>query len=185
LPPEKLSLEFIRVTLSDDDVCGLAPGMLVDCAQEAEEMATSRRNFLKSGAIGLLFAGVPTALAKVAVGHPDVVGEFSAANARSSFDFSKDMFAPHLNTSFRIRTRKGAFDLRLTSITDLKATSRIPARIAGRESFSLLFTAARKTGSLAEGTHILEHAALGRFSLFLVPVGEPTNRHHEAIIVRL
>ena len=148
-------------------------------------MATSRRNFLKSGAIGLLCAGVPTALARVAVGHPAGVGEFSAANARSSFDFSKDMFAPHLNTSFRIRTRKGVFDLILTNITDLKATSRIPARFAGRESFSLLFTAARKTGSPAEGTYVIEHAALGRFSLFLVPVGMPTNRHHEAVIVRL
>src|SRR6267142_4211693 len=105
-------------------------------------MATSRRSFLKSGAIGLLCAGVPTALAKIAVGHPAVVGEFSAANAKSSFDFSKDIFASHLNTSFRIQTRKGALDLKLTSITDLKTISRIPARIAGRESFSLLFTAA-------------------------------------------
>src|ERR1700682_3614437 len=148
-------------------------------------MATSRRNFLKSGAIGLICAGVPAALAKVAVGHPAGVGEFSAANARNSFDFSKDIFAPHLNTTFRIQTRKGAFDLRLTSITDLKAISRIPARTAGRESFSLLFTAARKTGSPAEGTYVIEHAALGRFSLFLAPVGKPANSHHEAIIVRL
>jgi hypothetical protein len=78
-----------------------------------------------------------------------------------------------------------AFNLKLTKITDLKAISRNPARIAGKEPFSLLFSASSKSTSLDDGTYVMEHAALGRFSLFLASVGKPTNRHHEAIIVRL
>jgi hypothetical protein len=148
-------------------------------------MATSRRNFLKSGTMGLICAGVPAALAKIALGRPAVVGGFSEQNAKSLFKFTKDAFAPHLNTVFRIRAGLVAFDLKLTKITDLKASSRIPARTAGRECFSLLFTGAGKTTSLTQDTYVVEHEALGRFSLFLVPVGTPTNRHHEAIIVRL
>jgi hypothetical protein len=148
-------------------------------------MATSRRNFLKTGTLGLICAGLPAVLAKVVVGHPNIVGEFSEGNATRSFNFSKDTFTPHLNTTFRIQTGSFASDLRLTKITDLKAISRIPARIAGKESFSLLFTAADKTTSLPQDTYVVDHAALGRFSMFLVPVGKATNKHYEAIITRL
>lgn len=148
-------------------------------------MSTSRRSFLKSGTIGLLCAGIPAAFAKVVVGAPTAVGGLPEGNAKTLFNLTKDTFTPHLNTTFRIRTGLVPFDLKLTKITDLKAISKIPARIAGKESFSLLFVGPSNAACLTQDTYILEHAALGRFSLFLVPVGESTNRHHEAIIIRL
>ncbi|MGH9931911.1 MAG: DUF6916 family protein [Pyrinomonadaceae bacterium] len=148
-------------------------------------MATSRRNFLKTGIMGVLCAAVPAVLAKVAVGRPAALGGFPGANAKSFIEFTRDTFAPHINTTFCIRTGSSAVDLRLTEIADLKAISKTPARIAGKESFSLLFVGSGKSSRLKQDTYIVEHAVLGRFSLFLVPVGKPNNRHHEAIIVRL
>jgi uncharacterized protein DUF6916 len=148
-------------------------------------MATTRRNFLKTGTLGLICAGLPAALAEVVVGHPEVVGEFSEGNATSLFGFTQAAFKPHLNTTFKINAGSAAVNLRLTKITDLKAISKIPARIAGRESFSLMFVGSSDSACLTQDTYILEHVALGRFSLFLVPVGRSTNRHHEAIIIRL
>jgi hypothetical protein len=147
-------------------------------------MSTSRRNFLKSGMMGLLCAGIPVALAKVVVGAPAAASGSPEGNAKTLF-LTKDTFTPHLNTIFRIQTGLGSFDLKLTKITDLKAISKIPARIAGKESFSLLFVGPSNAKDLTQDTYIFEHAVLGRFSLFLVPVGKSTNRHHEAIIVRL
>jgi hypothetical protein len=148
-------------------------------------MATTRRNFLKTGTLGLICAGLPAALAKVVVGNPEVVGEFSEGNATSLFSFTQAAFKPHLNTTFKIKTGSAAVNLRLSKITDLKAISKIPARIAGKESFSLMFSGSRGAPRLTQNTYILEHAELGTFSLFLVPIGESTNRHHEAIIIRL
>lgn len=147
-------------------------------------MATSRRNFLKTGSLGLICAGLPGALAKVVVGQPGVVGRLSQAYATSLPNFTREMFAPHLHTTFRVKTGSTAVDLSLTRITDLKALARVPSRIAGKESFSLLFVAPGEAASLGQDTYSIEHASLGRFSLFLVPVGKAANRHHEAIIIR-
>ena len=146
-------------------------------------MATSRRNFLKAGTLGVLCAGLPAALANVVVGHPEVIGKFSGGNATSFF--TQDTFTPYLNTTFLVKTNAAAVDLKLAKITDLKAISGIRARIAGKESFSLLFAAPSEVAWLTQDTYILEHTALGRFPLFLVPVGRATNRQLEAIIIRL
>ncbi len=148
-------------------------------------MATSRRKFIKTGTMGLLYAGVPGVLAKVVVGRPNAASNLPEGHANGLINFTKDTFTPYLNTTFRVKTGSGAVDLRLTKITDLKAISRIPARIAGKESSSLLFVGSSNAACLTQDTYVLEHAALGRFSLFLVPVGKSTNRHHEAIIIRL
>ena len=148
-------------------------------------MGTSRRNFLKNGTIGLLCAGMPAVLAKVVVGRSITMAGFSGENTKRLAGFTKDAFAPYVNTNFRIKTNSGTVDLRLSKITDLKAVSKIPARIAGKESFSLLFVSSSKAPFLEQETYVFEHQALGSFSLFLVPVGKASNRHHEAIIIRL
>ena len=148
-------------------------------------MATTRRNFLKSGTMGLVCAGTAAALARVGIGSPVVMSGSPETNAKVLAVFTREAFMKHLNTTFRIRTSLAAVDLTLVSVTDLKASSRTPARIAGRESFSLLFVDSRQIVPLKQETYSVEHKALGTFSLFLVPVGKSTNRHHEAIIIRL
>jgi len=148
-------------------------------------MATSRRNFLKTGTMGLLCAGLPVGLAKAVIGRPKPDGRFGDGNAMGAGHFTRDAFEPYVGTRFRVKADFGSVDLRLTKITDLKAISKTPSRIAGRESFSLLFAGSSNSQLLTQETRPIEHRELGRFSLFLVPVGKPTSRHYEAIIVRL
>jgi hypothetical protein len=148
-------------------------------------MATSRRNFLKTGTMGLLCAGLPAGLAKAVIGRSTTDGGFGEGKAMGGGSFTKDAFARYVGTTFRIKAGFASVDLRLTSVTDLKAISKTPSKIAGRESFSLLFKGLSKAPLLTQETRIVEHQELGRFSLFLVPVGRSTNRHYEAVIIRL
>ncbi len=144
-------------------------------------MATSRRNFLKTGTLGVICAGVPAALASSVAGEPIIPPEISESDEDALVTLTQDAFAPHINSTFFVYSNHRKVSLRLRSITDLKAKSPHPTRIAGKESFSLLFQGSR---SLPQETYVLEHGKLGRFSLFLVPVGKQSQKHHEAIIVR-
>lgn len=134
--------------------------------------------------MGLVFLGLPAAaLAKVS-GRSFAVGSL-ARNANNPFRFTQETFARHLNTVFHIRKNGTAVDAKLTNITDLKAISKIPERIAGKESFSLFFVASKNARTLTQDTYLVEHEVLGKFSLFVVPVGRNKNRHYEAIISQL
>jgi hypothetical protein len=148
-------------------------------------MATSRRNFLKTGTLGLLCAGLPAGLAKAVIGRSILDRGFGEGKATGAVSFTKEAFALYVGSTFRIKAGSASVDLRLTKVTDLKAISKTPSRIAGRESFSLLFKGSSKAPLLTQDTRTVEHHELGRFSLFLVPVGRSTNRHYEAIIIRL
>lgn len=141
-------------------------------------MATSRRNFLKTGTMGLLCAGIPSVIADVVSGHP------ALTFTQDGFNLAKSTFTPYINSIFRVRSGINTVDLTLTTIKDIKADAADPSKIAGRECFSLIFSA--PSGSLLkEGIQNIEHEALGNFSLFLAPVGKAVNRRYEAIVSRL
>lgn len=82
-------------------------------------------------------------------------------------DLTMDSFAPHRGTAFRLCPSEGpGFEVELVEVRSL---GRSP--MAGmRDPFSLVFRA-------AAGSHVpqriypIEHAALGRLELFLVPIG--------------
>ena len=140
-------------------------------------MSTSRRNFLKRSSVGLICAGIPAGLARTAMGS-----ELNA-NEEQPLKFTRAMFAPYLNTTFRIHVGLAPVDLKLKKITDLKSTAKHPHRIAGSESFSLLFANKNKNVNLSQETFTVEHPELGRFSLFLVPVGKPDEYWVEAVFI--
>lgn len=148
-------------------------------------MATSRRTFLKTGTMGLLCAGLSAGLANAVIGRSTSDGAFGEGKAAGAGSLTKDAFAPYVGTTFRVKAGAASVDLRLSKITDLKAIARIPSRIAGRESFSLFFKGSSKAPLMTQDTRVIEHQQLGRFSLFLVPVGRSRNRHYEAIVIRL
>jgi hypothetical protein len=127
---------------------------------------------------------MPAALAKLVAGSPSSTGSLTGADARRLLDMTRETFTAYLNTSFRVKTHSGSVKLKLTAVTDLKAISKTPALIAGKESFSLMFEG-RSKNSFTQDTYAVEHEVLGTFSLFLVPVGKPANHHYEAIIIRL
>lgn len=145
-------------------------------------MATSRRNFLRNGAICALVAGVPGAVSNIAKGNTMASPSISTENIP---ELTMRMFTPHINTTFRIETGAGAVSAKLLSAKDLKAGSRNPAKVAGRESFSLLFAASRETPLLPDSIYTIHHKALGTFSLFIASVKKPETRNYEAVVVRL
>lgn len=100
----------------------------------------------------------------------------------------KSTFDPHLNTEFRFRGADGQWvSLRLVEVSDLE---RDPDRREnprwGKRGFSLLFTGSRKR-LLPQRSYEVEHAALGEFTLFIVPVFSTDKKtySYEAIFNRV
>ena len=90
---------------------------------------------------------------------------------------TRDDFARHVNTSFRL-SDAGESELTLVDVSALRASPR-------QETFSLLFRSAGER-PLPQGTWKLDHAALGQLDIFLVPVGQDEHgRYYEAVFNRL
>ncbi|HEY6804034.1 MAG TPA: hypothetical protein VI306_10680 [Pyrinomonadaceae bacterium] len=129
-------------------------------------MATSRRNFLRVGALCAIGAGVPAAVVQ--------------AGTVKSFGFkenySKQAFLPYLNSQFFIQG--GPLDkveVVLEKVSDSKTRF-------GSESFSLLFKDPSASMRLGQSTYVVEHAKGEQFTLFVVPVGKPEVGLYQAVI---
>lgn len=128
----------------------------------------SRRTFLKAGIMAALFAAVP---GKNLFGQSkksvDIVPD---ANPPLQTDvlinYSKASFQSYLNSIFELETLQGTIALELQQISDFSATK-------GGESFGLLFRGGSR--QLRQQTYTLRHPSLGRFDIFLVPVGADQN----------
>jgi len=91
-------------------------------------------------------------------------------------------FAGHLGSSFRLQTDAGAtVKVELVEATALSAHNPTGQTTPRREPFSLLFRGPSEP-VLPQMIHTLEHPALGRFELFLVPIGPDGNgMRYEAV----
>jgi hypothetical protein len=92
-------------------------------------------------------------------------------------------YRPLLGRTFQVLSPRGA-DLRLVGVRNLGALSVGRRRLTGREHFALDFEgpAGNRLGS---SLYQLSHPDLGRFQLFLAPVGLPGSvQRYEAIINR-
>jgi hypothetical protein len=99
---------------------------------------------------------------------------------------SLDAFAAQCRSVFLARDGAGqAVALTLVQAERIPTRSQRPAQAAG-ETFALRFEGAAEPG-LSQETYAFEHAKLGCFDLFIVPVGQPGRPHtcYEAIINRL
>ena len=136
-------------------------------------MTTSRRNFLRNGAIGALAAGVSLGVSKQSLG----------ASAGSDFPELPDMaaFQAQLKTDFLIGRSK--VPIRLVNVLKLGSRRMLDGK---REAFTLTFRADPKP-SLKQETYTIEHARLGSFSMLLVPIvsRDKEARYYEAVINRL
>jgi hypothetical protein len=156
-------------------------------------MFISRRKFLQAGAVMAIAAGVPLTTDLVATKgqsssapQPSSPGEAAPASPAVKSDtpslYTKAAFTAYLNTSFRIRSKSTrAVEVKLVTIKD---AGPIPDRMmAGKECFSLQFRGPLK---LQQDVYTIEHAALGKFDLLLVPVGkDKKGMYYEALINRL
>jgi hypothetical protein len=90
---------------------------------------------------------------------------------------TRDSFARHVDTAFRLRDA-GGDELTLIQVSELRASPR-------QETFSLLFRGAADR-ALPQATWKVGHAALGELDIFLVPVGhDERGRYYEAVFNRL
>jgi len=135
-------------------------------------MATSRRNFLKSGTLVALAAGIPLASLEKVLGY-DLPGTSLAGLTMKSF-------AEHLNTDFIIHHVNSKLSVKLVDVTELRAAT------PRGEAFSLLFRG-NHSPALGQNTYVIDHVKLGRFSFLLVPVRtrDKSARCYEAVINRL
>jgi hypothetical protein len=87
-----------------------------------------------------------------------------------------ETFAPYLNQIFRLSLRAGDLDLELIRADALDGDAE-----GGREPFSLVFRGPGEP-TLAQQIYPLDHEALGRFEIFLVPIGpDEQGRCYEAV----
>ena len=118
----------------------------------------SRSDFLKTGAVAAAAVGSgPLAQSAAASSGKDALAYLRLATYRKLTGQVFELHHPH-----------GPIPVRLNDVTNLD--ERGARERARRESFSLLFEAQRSE-PLFQGTYHLEHRTLGKFSLFLVPVG--------------
>ena len=84
-------------------------------------------------------------------------------------------FAEQLHTAFQVRLGEGgSVDLELKKAENLSPPTPLTGPFSGVswDSFSLIFAGAQDE-YLPQDTYDFEHTAMGRFSLFIVPVGRP------------
>jgi hypothetical protein len=149
-------------------------------------MATSRRKFIKAGALGALFAAVP--LKTTARGIFEPTARALTVDTNEAVDtLNMRAFAQQLNSDFRINHNNvKTTTVKLVEVKDLRVPS--PTSTLGaksKECFSAVFVGARRPG-VRQGTYTIEHPSLGTFSLLLVPVGLNKNeQYYEAIFNRL
>jgi hypothetical protein len=143
-------------------------------------MTTPRRDFLKSAFMSVTAVGLVSQTTRFAFGQKDrlkdVQGHYqipSEAAANPVFHFTRATFEPYLNSDFHVTV--GPY--RTVYLTLVKVKDQTPqtrrkggARTEG-ECFLLLFKASGELSDLQQ-TYVLQHEALGKFSLFLVDASE-------------
>jgi hypothetical protein len=137
-------------------------------------MSSSRREFLKKGSLMALVAGIPGTFAQMASG-------MGITTSATGLDL--ESFESQLGTNFLINHEAAKVKVKLVHVTNFASPKQAEA---GKEGFSLLFRGPKET-TLKQGTYLIEHQELGRFSFLIVPVGTKDTRapHYEAVINRL
>jgi hypothetical protein len=158
-------------------------------------MVISRRKFLQVGSVVALAAGFPLKAAITATGQrvsappsgsaEGVAGALPKAPASRPAPFlAKATFTPYINTAFVIQSRRSkAVEVKLVEIS---SSGPVPDRqVPGKECFALVFNGQQR---LSQDVYTIQHPALGKFDLLLVPVGKARKGKglfYEAVINRL
>jgi hypothetical protein len=139
----------------------------------------SRRQFLAGcSALALTTAAVPASILRGPFARP--------ANGLDSLGFSH--FATQVGTNFGVwlgGARAGEVTLIEASPSPVLPTGGLRAPDAFNEKFSLIFEGPIEA-ALSQDTYLFEHAALGRFQMFIVPVFSPRSprAYYQAIFNR-
>jgi hypothetical protein len=139
----------------------------------------SRRQFLAGcSALALTTAAVPASILRAPLTRP--------ANGLDSIGFSH--FATQVGTNFGVwqgSARAGDMILIEARPSSVDAPGALQAPDAFNEKFSLIFEGSTEA-PLSQNTYLFEHAALGRFLMFIVPIFPPRSprAYYQAIFNR-
>lgn len=125
-------------------------------------MSVSRRKFLRSGAV--VSAALVLKPSTFVFGNNSITSNIAVQNNQTGIQFyTREMFAPYVGDTFRVRAGNQVVDLKLVALTNEKPASE---EITGTDSFSVRFEAANP---LPPATlHTLNHSKVGNFDLFMV-----------------
>jgi len=153
-------------------------------------MSTPRRDFLKSAFMSVAAVGLVSQSAHFAFGQKnrlkDSQGYFQIPEQTFGdpvFHFTQATFEPYLQSDFRVTVGPyKVVNLTLVKVEDQRLRPRKGMPRTEGECFSLLFKADGELSTLQQ-TYVLQHEALGKFSLFLVDAGgKDRNLHYLAVI---
>ncbi|HYG79463.1 MAG TPA: hypothetical protein VD861_03705 [Pyrinomonadaceae bacterium] len=157
-------------------------------------MNIPRRKFIKAGIVAAACAGVPLTIGPATAQKQQGTGRrqegYFAIPAEVQNDptsyYNMATFAPYVKTGFLILIGRTWRHMKLIEVKNLRpAAGSAPADNLD-ECFSLTFMAGRGQ-KIEQKVYSIRHAALGKFSLFLVPVGRRTRtspEYYEAVINR-
>src|SRR4051812_4173245 len=119
------------------------------------------------------FLGTCSTLAITAAMGPASALKAAVSRQRFASEISYADFAARVHKAFLVRNGDkvlGALTLAQTRELSAKPAANGKALDAGSEQFSLLFSGSRRR-PLGQDTYTFEQAQLGRFDMFIVPVG--------------
>jgi hypothetical protein len=143
-------------------------------------MSITRRKFLRAGTLLALSLGAPLNLVFGQQGNKGGDGnQFDAQDmpADPLAHYTRAAFASYVNSIFRLYTGYSTIEVALTEVKDLAPDAAAAAN--GKECFSLLFRGG--TTPLRQNTYAMDHPALGKFELFLVP-GAPNDNGAQSFV---
>lgn len=140
-------------------------------------MRLPRRNFLKTSTLAAVFAGFALKSPLFTFAQDTKQSNASLgfqipyeAQHDSLFSFTRQTFDPYVGGIFQAPDALGRMiDLKLISVTSYKAqpkTKLMTTKVRDSDSFSLMFTAARRLPPFTS-IHKMSHPALGKFDLFM------------------
>lgn len=143
-------------------------------------MSITRRKFLKAGTLLALSLGVPLNLVfgqQANKGGDGNTFDGQDMPADPLAHYTRSAFASYINSIFRLYTGYSTIEVALVEVKDLAPDAAAAAN--GKECFSLLFRGGTK--ALRQNTYAMDHPALGKFQLFLVP-GAPDDNGAQSFV---
>lgn len=147
-------------------------------------MTVSRRNFLQKSTMIALAVALPLGLTTMTAGQqqngpPTVPAE---AQRNPLYHFTRATFVPYVNSIFIVNSVPLAeivlVEVKETPVAVDSRTRRTPVG----ECFTLVFRGPGRT-RFQQNTYTLDHAALGKFEMFIGPTDRPGEQQYYTAVI--
>ena len=142
-------------------------------------MKVSRRNFVASCAAATAVATIAPTGAQGLTHEPSTRQTGLSKRFPMSENLTKSVFEKHLNSEFQVQNGSGGtIAAELIEVSEGRCTPK-------QEQWAILFRAPKET-PLQQSMYQFKHSEMGKFELFIVPVGEDEGGYqYEAVFNHL